>query len=180
MEAETVPGMPDEPTVDDVCRLAPFRVLASGPSAELLRYTHMAGRLTAVTLACGAIEVTTEVSPQILYSLPADVVPRPERRARDRLAQERVHDELAARRGSRSEPARTLDRAAARRQATAQADAAQAQEATIEVDGAPVPFTLVEQEGWWAAVADVADTRVTIAARDVPASEVALQTISHP
>jgi hypothetical protein len=49
----------------------------------------------------------------------------------------------------------------------------------IEVDGAPVAFTLAKHERWWAAVADVADTSVTIAARDVPATEVALQTVLH-
>jgi hypothetical protein len=175
-DEETIPGLPDAPTVDDVCRLAPFRILSPKPSAELRSYSHMAGRLTGVTLAYGRVEVTTEVRPRILYSLPAHVEPQPERRARDRL--ERLVDNWrAALREPRSEPARALHVAAAGRHAKARAAATQAREAMIDVDGAPVPFTLVEHEGCWAAVADLDDTSVTIAAPDVPATEVALQTV---
>jgi hypothetical protein len=175
-DEEVIPEMPDEPTVDDVCRLAPFRVLSPSPSAELRSYSHMAARLTGVTLSYGGVEVTTEIRSRILYSLPAHVEPQPERRARDRLEQ-LVNDRHAALREPRSEPAQALHIAAAWRQAEERVAAGQAQDAMIDVDGAPVPFTLVEHERCWAAVADVDDRCVTIAARDVPATEVALHTV---
>ena len=78
----------------------------------------------------------------------------------------------------RSEPAQHLHYADARRRAEAHAAAATAREATIDVDGAPVPFTLVEHEGGWAAVADIGEESITIAARDVPPAGVVLQTVS--
>jgi hypothetical protein len=166
--------MPDQPTVDDVRRLASFNVLSPSSSAELRSYSHMAGGLTGVTLAYRGVEVTTEIRPRILYSLPAHVEPPPERQARDRL-ERLVDDWHAALREPRSEPARALHADAAPRQAEARAATARAQETMIDVDGAPVPFTLVEHEGCW--VASIGDQRVIIAARDVPATEVALQTV---
>jgi hypothetical protein len=175
-DQDAVPATPDEPTVDDVCRLASFRVLSPSPSAELRRYSQMAGGLTGVTLAYGGVDVTTEIRPRILYSLPAHVEPSPERQARERLAR-LVDDWHAALREPRSEPAQRLQMAAARRQAEARAAAARAQETMIDVDGAPVPFTLVEHGGCWAAVAGIGDHRVTIAARAVLATEVALQSV---
>jgi hypothetical protein len=65
-----------------------------------------------------------------------------------------------------------------RRRSPSRAAAAKAREATIDVDGAPVSFTLVEHEGRCAAVADIGDESITIAARDVPTTGVALQTVS--
>lgn len=171
-EEERVPGMPEDPTVDDVCRLAPFRVLAPSRSPELRRYSYMAGKLTGVTVASGGIEVTTEIRHRVLYSLPGDLPP--EHRARDRL--QRLSDDWpAALREPRSEPAKELHIAAAHRQAEARAAAARARQAVIDVDGALVPFALVEREGSWAAVADIGDESVTIAARGIPTTGVTLQ-----
>ena len=42
-DAKTLAGMPEEPTVDDVDRLAPFRVFAPCASAELRSYSHVEG-----------------------------------------------------------------------------------------------------------------------------------------
>jgi hypothetical protein len=83
------------------------------------------------------------------------------------------------RRPSLSQAALRLHFVAASDEARAHAASAQAHEVTIAVDGAAVPFTLVEQEGCWAAVADVGDTSVTIAARDVPVTDVALHTVTR-
>jgi hypothetical protein len=168
--------MPEDPTVEDVCRLARFRVLTPGPSAKWRSYSHMRGRVTGVTLASGGLEVTTEIRPRILYSLPAHVEPQPERRARARLAQLMV-DRDAIRRQPRSEPAQALHMAAADREANARAAAARAGEAMIDVDGAPVPFRRVEHEGCWAAVADIGEEAVIIATRHVSTTEVALRTV---
>jgi len=159
--------MPGEPTVADVCRLAPFRVLAPGHAAELRRYTYVERTITGVTLAAGGVEVTTE-------RLPAHDRSGPERRARDRLAQ--LIDDAPATPGEPwSAPGQYLDAAAVRRQASVRAAAAPATGAMIETDGVPVRFARVEHENCWAAVADIGDERITIAARDVPATEVALR-----
>lgn len=175
-DEDAVSDMPDQPTVDDVRRLAPFRLLSPSPSAELRSVSYLAGRLTGVTLADGRVEVTSEIRPRVLSSLPAHVEPAPERRARDRL--EGLVDDWQAVLGEpRSEPAQAVHMAAARRQAQARAAAAHAQEMMIDVDGAPVPFTRVEHKGCWAAVADIGDQSVIIAARDVPATQVSLQTV---
>jgi hypothetical protein len=48
----------------------------------------------------------------------------------------------------------------------------------IDVDDAPLPSALVEHEGCWAASADIGDVSVTIGARHVAISEMALQAVS--
>jgi hypothetical protein len=82
-DEETFSGMPEEPTIDHVDRLAPFRVLAPRASAELRSYSHVEGKITAVTVAAGGVEVTTEIRHQIVYSLPVER--HPQDRARERL-----------------------------------------------------------------------------------------------
>jgi hypothetical protein len=177
-DAETVPRMPDEPTAADVCRLASFRVLSPSGSPELRKFSYRARKLTGVTLAAGPVEVTTEIAMRLLYSVPTGLEPPPERRARDRLAQ-LVHEGHLAQRAAGGGPARALASAAAWRQASLLADDAEARATTIDVDGAPVEFTLVEHESRWAAVADLDDESVTFTGRDVPAGEAALQTVSR-
>lgn len=175
---DDVPGLPDIPTVDDVVGLASFRVLAPSSSAELGGYSFMAGRPTGVKLTYAGVEVLTEIRAANLSS--RSVEPPSERGARFRLSG-LVLAELvdAARREPRSEPAQALHMAAALRQAEARAAAAQPRDTIIDVDGAPVGFTLVGLEGCWAAGASVGDELVTVASREVPVSEVALRTVSH-
>jgi hypothetical protein len=171
---EEVPGMPEHPTVDDVCRIAPFRILAPGPAPKLLSHSEFAGKLTGVTVASRGVEVTTEIRSQVLYSLPVEIPP--ELRARNRL-ESLIDNWHAILQDPRSDPARELHVAAAKRQAQARADAAPAREAIIEVDGAPVSFALVEYERSWAAVADIGDESITIASRRAPATRVALSAV---
>jgi hypothetical protein len=166
--------MPEHPTVQDVCRLAAFRVLAPSPAPELRGYSQAQGKLTGVTVAAGGVEVTTEIRQQVLYSLPDDLPP--EDRARGRL-HDLIDDWRPDIREPRSEAAQQLRIAAADREAWARADSARVRKSIIEVDGASVPFALVEHEGSWAAVADIGDESVTIAARGIPATAVALQTL---
>jgi hypothetical protein len=174
-DEEGVPGMPEDPTLLDVARLAPFRVLAPSPSPELRQYSAVAGRLTGATVAADGVEVTTEIRHRILYSLPFE--PEAERRARDRL-QNLLDDWNAALREPRSEPARDLHIADAHRRAEARAATATARDAMIDVDGVAVRFALVERQRCWAAVADIGNESVTIAAREVPSTRVALQAVS--
>jgi hypothetical protein len=174
-DATTVAGMPEEPTLDDVLRLAPFRVLGPCASAELRSYSHAEGKITAVTVGAGGVEVTTEIRHQILHSLPVER--HPQIRARERL-QDLLDDSQAVLRQPRSEPARELHVADAGRRAEARAAATESREAMIDVVGSLVSFTVVDHEGHWAAVADIGDESITIAARDVPSTGVALQAVS--
>jgi hypothetical protein len=173
-DEERVPGMPHQPTLDDVCRLAPFRVLAPGGVAKLRSYSHTGGRLTGVTVASGGVEVTTEIRHQVLNALPVELAP--EHRARNRL-EHIIDDWREAAREPRSEPVRELRIAAAQRQAAARAAAAPARQAMIDVDGASVAFALVEAEGRWVAAADIDDESVTIAARGIPTMRVTLGSV---
>jgi hypothetical protein len=171
-----VPGMPEHPTIEDVCRLAPFRILAPTTTPKLRSYSEFAGKLTGVTVASRGVEVATEIRSMVLYSLPVDIPA--ELRARDRL-QRLIDDSHAVLREPRSEPAREIHLAAAHRRAAARAAAARTREAMIDVDGASVPFALVEHERSWAAAADIGDESVTIAAARVPAARVALRAVLY-
>jgi hypothetical protein len=169
-----VPGLPDDPTVADVCRLTPFRVFAPSPSPKLRAYGHTAGKLTTVTVESEGVEVTTTIRQPVPGWQPNDH--DRERHARWRLRF--LFDESpAVLREGRSKPAQRVHMAAAHRRAAARADAAPARRVRIDVDDASVPFELVESDGCWAAVADIGGETVTVAARDVPATPVSLQTV---
>ena len=157
-------GLPEHPTVEDVCRAAPFPVFApAAGTAKLLGTAYGAGVITEVTVAARGVEVS---------SRPVERSD-PEWRARDRL-EGLLEDKQTA---PRSDAAWELHAADASRRARARAARPPAREAMIDVDGVPVAFVLVEDGGSWAAAADVAEHRVTISARRARIAGVALRTL---
>jgi hypothetical protein len=138
-----------EPTVDDVRKVASFRIVAASPSPTVRAQGRTGGRLTSVTLASGKVEVTTEIRWSLLHSLPRQAEPTPAEFAREEL-QDLCSDAHAP---------------AGRR------------EIMIEFDGQLVPFAFEEQGACWAAAAHLDDRTLTVAARDTRPGAVTLQTL---
>ena len=170
-------ALPEHPTAHDVARIAPFAVFAPSDSPTLRSTSYMRGQLIGVTVADGGLEVTTEVRQQILHSLPFESG-TPERRARQQLRQ-LLTDRAAIMRRQLSKPAEELAFAEHARDTTAEAEAADASEMTVEIDSAPHMFSVVEAAAHWAAAAHMGEETVTVSGQGAAPGQLALHILRH-
>lgn len=160
-------ALPEDPTVGDVVRMAPFVVLSPGPKPRLRSYGWRGedAVMNTAEVEEGGVSVSSEVLDPVVASF-FDPIPHARRRLALDMRTWGASDHLGL-----SAEALELADAHSERQVEEAIAAVAPRAIEVPVDGEPTTFLVIAFGGRWIAVARIDDRSVTVAGSDEVAVE---------